>query len=321
MSDLAARTRLFAALSGRVTQPIEEVTDYPAQRQARSELVSSLLGRRVFGTVDRRVGVETVDIPLKGRTLRALLYRPTAVGVGPRPVIVNYHGGGWVQGDAEQSGWLSSRVAARTGCVVVAPDYRLAPEHPFPAAVDDANGVLSWVVRNADRLHLDPGRVAVMGDSAGGNLAAVAALYARDVGTPALAAQILIYPSVDMYEMFPSELRLADAPVLTSANMRAFVHLYLADAYGTDDWRASPLKALTHKNLPPTFILTASNDPLLDNGARYRDVLRAAGVAVRYREYPGAIHGFMSLPGVVPVAKKALDDIVEFVAHTVVAGV
>jgi acetyl esterase len=155
-----------------------------------------------------------------------------------------------------------------------------------------------------------------MGDSAGGNLAAVVALLARDAGGPPLRAQVLIYPGVEMYDRWPSEDRNAEAPVLTSANMRAFARLYLGEQHGTEDFRASPIRAASHADLPKALIVTAEHDPLLDNGARYRDALVAAGVPVRYTEHAGAIHGFMSLPGVVPVAKVALDDIVAFLRQT-----
>ncbi|RLV56687.1 alpha/beta hydrolase [Aeromicrobium phragmitis] len=313
---MSVRVRLLGQILNRVTQPIEEVTDHAANRAKRLAVQRSAVGQRVFGRPDRRVTVEELDVTLPGRTLPALVYRPPAVGDGPRPLVVNYHGGGWVQGNTEQSGWLASRVAARTGAVVVSPSYRFAPEHPFPAAVDDAWETLRWLVGHATALGIDPERVAVMGDSAGGNLAAVTALTSRDEGDPRLRAQVLIYPAVEMYEKYASELRMPNAPVLTSANMRTFVQLYLQDAYGTDDWRASPLRATKHEDLPAAFILTAEFDPLLDNGSRYRDALQRAGVPVRYRMYPDAIHGFVSLPGLVGTpARQALDDITDFLAE------
>jgi acetyl esterase len=142
------------------------------------------------------------------------------------------------------------------------------------------------------------------------------ALMARDAGGPEIRSQVLIYPGTEMYDRWPSEERHAEAPVLTSKNMRAFARLYMGEQYGDEDFRASPIRAASHAELPEAFILTAELDPLLDNGARYRDALLAADVPVRYAEYAGAIHGFMSLPGVVPVAKRALDDIIEFLART-----
>lgn len=316
-APLPPRTRAFAALLKRLATPVEEATDYAELRAQRQRLMQSPAGRVVFGRPDRRVRTEEIEIPLKGRTLRAIVHRPTGVG-GLRPAVVNFHGGGWVQGSPEQSAWLASRVAAGSGAVVLSPSYRLAPEHPFPAAVDDSWEALGWIADRAESLGLDAGRLAVMGDSAGGNLAAVAAQRSLTEGGPPLRAQVLIYPAVEMYDTFASELRMPDEPVLSSANMRAFVHLYLGEAYGTEDPSASPLRATSFDGLPPAFILTADHDPLLDNGVHYREALQRAGVPVRYREYPASVHGFASLPGVSPAAADAASDIVDYVAAHVV---
>ena len=308
MSSMPMRTRIFAAILRRVSTPVEEANDYASLRAERRKLQATAIGRRIFGSTDPRADVEEVAW---GTGRRALVYRPKNA-IAPLPCVVNFHGGGWVQGNPEQSGWLSSRVAVRNNVVVISPDYRLAPEDPFPAGLDDCREALDWVVKNADELGIDSQRVGVMGDSAGGNLAAVVSLLARDAGGPEIRAQVLIYPGVEMYDKWPSEIRNAEAPVLTSRNMRAFGRLYLGEQYGTEDFRASPIRAESHADLPKAFILTAELDPLLDNGAHYRDALVTAGVPVRYAEYAGAIHGFMSLPGVSPPAKQALDDIVDF---------
>lgn len=305
---MALRTRIFGALLTRISTPVEEAKDFAQLRADRRKLQSSPIGRWVFGSVDKGVEVEIVEW---GGTRRAIVYRPKG-SIAPLPCVINFHGGGWVQGNPEQSGWLASRVAARNNVVVISPDYRLAPEDVFPAGPEDCQEAVGWVVKDADDLGISSERIALMGDSAGANLAAVVALLARNAGGPSIRAQVLIYPGVEMYDKWPSEIRNADAPVLTSRNMRAFAHLYLGDAYGTEDFRASPIRAESHADLPKAFILTAEHDPLLDNGAHYRDALVADGVPVRYAEYQGAIHGFMSLPGVVPVAKRALDDIVDF---------
>ena len=302
------RTRIFAAALRRISTPVEEAKDYAKLRGDRRKLQASALGRRVFGSLDKGAEVEEVSW---GRDRRALVYRPKD-SIAPLPCVVNFHGGGWVQGNPEQTGWLSSRVAVRNNVVVISPSYRLAPEDRFPAGVEDARDAVEWVVKNANDLGINPERIAVMGDSAGGNLAAVVALLARDAGGPEIRAQVLIYPGVEMSDKWPSELRNAEAPVLTSRNMNAFARLYLGEQYGTEDFRASPIRAESHADLPKAFILTAELDPLLDNGAHYRDVLVAAGVPVRYAEYKGAIHGFMSLPGVSPPAKQALEDVLDF---------
>jgi acetyl esterase len=309
---MALRTRLFAALLRRTSTPVEEAVNFPLLRAQRLKLQGTAAGRLVFGRTDPDAVTEQITV---GAGARALVHRPKDA-IAPLPCVVNFHGGGWVQGNPEQSAWLASRVAVRARAVVISPSYRLAPEDVFPAGLDDCWSSVTWIVEHADELGIDPARIAVMGDSAGGNLAAVVALLARDAGGPPLRAQVLIYPGVEMYDRWPSEDRNAEAPVLTSANMRAFARLYLGEQHGTQDFRASPIRAASHADLPKALIVTAEHDPLLDNGARYRDALVAAGVPVRYTEHAGAIHGFMSLPGVVPVAKVALDDIVAFLRQT-----
>lgn len=311
MTSLPLRTCLFAVVERRFARPIEGATDIPERRARRRDQLGSVVGRFVFGTTDPSVTTSELVVDVEGHACRLLVHRPAELGPDERvPVVLNLHGGGWVQGSPEQSRWLASRVAARTDCVVVSPDYRLAPEHLFPAAVDDVRAVLQWLV-TAD-LGIDPERLAVMGDSAGGNLAAVAALQARDAGGPTICAQVLVYPSVEIYERFASEDEHADAPVLTSANMNAYARMYLGDAYGTHDWRASPLRAASLAGLPPALVVVAVVDPLADDGRHYAQALRTAGVLVEVSEHPGALHGFMSLPGVSPPAHEALDDIVTF---------
>lgn len=300
------RTRLFGAIMKRTSTPIEDVTDFPAVRSKRLAMQKSKAGRFVFGTEDPAVAVEERVVAVDGRSIRLRIYRPLGTCL---PVVLNFHGGGWVQGNPLQSGWLASRVARRAHVVVVSVTYRLAPENPYPAAVEDCWAATRWVHDNADALGVDADQMAVMGDSAGGNLAAVVALLARDAGGPALRHQVLIYPGVEMYDKWPSEIRHAEAPVLTSRNMREFTRLYLADADGTE-FTASPIRAASHEGLPPALILTADHDPLLDNGLKYADVLAAAGVPVVQTTYEGTVHGFVSLPGVSPPARDALDEIV-----------
>jgi acetyl esterase len=303
---------VFAALQKLSEKGIEDVVDLSAHRAKRRRLQRSLVGRFIFGRPDKGASVEEIEV---GTRSPALVHRPKDV-IGPLPCVIHFHGGGWVQGNPEQSSWMASRIAVRNHAVVVSPTYRLAPEAPFPAGVEDGWAAVTWVVEHAGEIGIDPQRVAVMGDSAGGNIAAVVALLARDAGGPELRAQVLIYPGVEMYDTWPSEVRHAEAPMLTSANMRAFVRLYLGAAHGTEDFRASPIRATSHAGLPDALIVTAEVDPLLDNGVHYRDALVAAGVPVRYAEYEGAIHGFMSLPGAVPAATRALDDIVDFLSRT-----
>jgi acetyl esterase len=305
---LALRTRAFGVVLGLMVSEPATAEQMVGLRARRERLRRSAVGRFVFGGPSP--AVTTTDLEI-GSGARLHLHRP-AGATGPLPIVVNFHGGGWCLGTPEQSGWLASRVAERTGSLVVSPTYRLAPEHPYPAAVEDAWAALRWVAEHAAEIGGDPTRIAVMGDSAGGNLAAVTALMARDAGGPALRAQVLIYPAVEMYERYPSEEANAEAPVLTSKQMHTFAHLYMGGSYGVEDWQASPVRALSHADLPPALILTALHDPLRDHGSIYAETLRAAGSPAELRDYGPGIHGFVSLPGVVPVARQALADIVAF---------
>lgn len=324
MTDaLALRTRLFAAILRRVSAETSRPEEMVLLRGRREDLRRTPVGRFVFGSVVRGVSTEDHEVVLgNGSTQRLHVHRPAAgtTGSGPLPVVLNFHGGGWCLGSPEQSDWLAPRVAARVGAVVVSPTYRLAPEHPYPAAIEDAWAVLRWLhadgARGCRDLGGDPDRLAVMGDSAGGNLAAVTALRARESDGPRIRAQVLIYPAVEMYDVFPSEAEQADAPVLTSRQMHAYAHLYMGERYGTEDWQASPLRAGSLADLPPALVLTAHRDPLRDHGTRYAARLRADGTPAEAHDYGPGIHGFASLPGVVPVARRALDDVVRFLRRT-----
>lgn len=301
-------TRVFGVLERLASTPVEEIDDFSTRREQRLKLQRSPVGRWLFGTPDPAVRTTMHHVDVDGRPRRFLQHRLVggASTSATPPVVLNLHGGGWVQGNPEQSAWFASRVAARTGAVVLSFDYRLAPEHPFPAGVDDAWAALQWVVDHAEELDVDPERVAVMGDSAGGGLAATLGLLARDAGAPRLRAEVLIYPGVEMYDRWPSEDEFADAPVLTSSNMRGFVRRYLGEQHGTLDWRASPIRAASHAGLPSTLVLVAGHDPLADNGRRYAARLGEQGVHVVLQEFPDALHGFISLPGVSPAAEDAV---------------
>ncbi|MFY0405729.1 alpha/beta hydrolase [Solicola sp. PLA-1-18] len=304
------RTRALAALLKR-GPGIEDLdpNELPAARTARATVRASWAGQRVYGRLDPACAVADRRVDLDGTVVRLRIYRPKAKVSRSLPLVVLFHGGGWVQGDPEQDEWLASRVATRTQAVVVSVAYRLAPEHPFPAGVDDCWAATRWVHEHADELGGDADRMAVMGDSAGGNLAAVVAMLARDAGGPRLRAQVLIYPGTEMIDVFDSEVEHAVAPVLTSRGMRTFTALYLAGQDGTVP-TASPIRAESHAGLAPALVQTAGHDPLKDNGRLYADKLLAAGVPVTYTCYRDAIHGFASLPGAVPAAEPALAEIV-----------
>src|SRR5438094_8595512 len=245
-------------------------------------------------------------IPGPAGPIPARLYRPSAGGT--LPVLVFFHGGGWVVGNVESHDTMCRHFANRAGCVVVSVDYRLAPEHKFPAAVEDCLAATAWVAGNAISLGVDARRLAVGGDSAGGNLAAVVSLLARDRGAPRIAYQLLIYPATDAAMRHDSIARFAEGYVLTRSTMRWFYDQYLRTPEDAADWRVSPLLASDLAGLPPAFVLTAGYDPLCDEGDAYAARLAAAGVPVTHRRFPGQVHGFVTNGRVIRAAETALDE-------------
>ena len=231
--------------------------------------------------------------------------------LGALPCHIYYHGGGWMLGDLDSHDWVCRRIANGAQCAVLSVDYRMAPEHIFPAAYDDSLAAVHWAVANAGKLAIDPARLSVGGDSAGGNLAAAVAIGLRDEGRVKLKAQILVYPAVDLamtgaYGRFTRDSGL----VLTDETMRWFIDLYIPNVEQRKHWRASPLHAASLKGLPPTLVLLAGYDPLFAEGEVYAAKLKAAGVEVKVATYPGQIHGFLSNGKMLPQANNAIDDIV-----------
>jgi acetyl esterase len=238
------------------------------------------------------------------------VYRPVGAAPGaPLPALVYFHGGGWVIGDLETHDVLCRQITAEAGLEVVAVDYRLAPEHKFPAAVDDAWAATRWVAANAGRLGVDPRRIAVGGDSAGGNLAAVVALLARDAGAPAIAYQVLLYPVTDGRTDTASYRDCADGYLLTRDGMRWFFDHYLKSPADAADWRVSPLRAGSLAGLPPALVVTAGFDPLRDEGDAYAARLREAGVRVDHVCYGGMIHGFAPMGRLIDSGNRAVSHI------------
>ncbi len=272
-----------------------------AGRASRARLILLPGASLIVGRTHRDVDIE--DTTLGGVPVR--IYRPSGV-TDPLPLVMNFHGGGFITGDPQQSQWWCSSIAHDARAVVVSVDYRLAPEHPYPAAPDDCYATTAWCAEHASELGVDAARIAVMGDSAGGNLAAVVSLMARDRGGPRIALQVLLYPAVDMVNAYPSEDENEFAPILGKAD------LTVSDLYcpGREaEPYVSPLFA-DHDGLPPALIQTAQHDPLRDQGRVYADALRKAGVDVRLTNYVDAVHGYASLPGVVPAARQALAEAV-----------
>ena len=235
------------------------------------------------------------------------LYRPAGSQEGQQlPALIYYHGGGWVVGDLDTHDTLCRELANSSGCAVVAVDYRLAPEHRFPAAVEDAFAALEWVAENANALSIDAARIAVGGDSVGGNLAGVVALTARDRGGPALQFQLLIYPVTDMRRLARSHRIYGQGYLLTSELLRHCYAQYIGDEAQILTWQASPLLHHDLSDLPRSFMLTAGFDPLRDEGTRYAQRLSAAGNHAALVCFERQIHGFITMGKVIDEAQTAV---------------
>jgi len=236
-------------------------------------------------------------------------YRPKGAGKDEiLPALVYFHGGGWVIGDLDTHDVVCRTLCNAARCAVFSVEYRKGPESPFPAAVEDCFCALSFVFKNAGSLGINAKQIAVGGDSAGGNLAAVMALMARDVGGPGISIQLLIYPATDQRYGHPSIDRNGEGYLLTKKTMVYFRGHYLPREQDWLDWRASPLLAKSHAGLPPAFVMTAGFDPLLDEGRAYSEKLKNAGVPTEYREYSDMVHGFVTMGRVVDTANAALAD-------------
>jgi len=223
----------------------------------------------------------------------------------PLPILVWYHGGGFVIGDLDTADRTCRTLAAKTGALVISVDYSLAPEHPFPAGPDDCIAALRWVIDNAESLGGDPSRVAIGGDSAGGNLTAVTAIQARDEGIP-LRFQLLVYPVTDCTMTSSSYTANAEGYLLTADAMDWFIDLYLSGHADAKDPRVSPLYADDLRGLAPALVITAEFDPLRDEGEAYAERLKEAGNNVTTRRFDGQIHGFFAMGAVIPTANEAV---------------
>jgi len=233
-----------------------------------------------------------------------IVYKPSA---DPNlPILVVIHGGGWVIGTADEYDLTARQLANASGAIVVSVDYRLSPEHPFPAPLDDCWTALQWAVANATDLGGDASRVAIGGDSAGGNLAAVCALRARDEGGPDLALQVLVYPACDTDFDRPSYVENAEGKLLEREEMQWFYNCYAPAGVDRSDWRIAPLRAPDLHRVAAAVVITAEYDPLRDEGEAYAERLRAAGVPVEQRRYDGLIHGFFGCPAAFDAASDAM---------------
>lgn len=252
---------------------------------------------KLMGPEPEMASVTDRTIPGPGGEIPIRIYRPDD---GPLPVLVFLHGGGFALGDLEVTDIPCRHIAAAAPCVVVSVDYRLAPEHPFPAAPDDVYAAVSWAAEHREELsggHTAP--IAVGGDSAGGNLSAVVCLMARDRGGPEIGLQVLIYPSTEMDSDRPSHQQNASGYLLTQDEIDWFHARYVPTAEMVANPYASPLKASDHARLPPALVITAGYDPIRDDGEAYAKALQTAGVDVRLNQNPTMIHGFLWLGGFV----------------------
>jgi acetyl esterase len=259
-------------------------------------------------------GVRIADLTIPGPagTIPARVYNGVPDAKAARPLVAYFHGGGWVQGDLETHHGLCARLALRSGAIVVAVAYRLAPEHKFPAAVDDCRAAYAWLHRHGDEVGGDRARVAVAGDSAGGNLAAVVSQLATQNGVPLPTCQVLIYPATDFALDTPSHQELADGHIIPRDRIVWYSEQYLRSEADRRDVRASPLLARDMTGQPPALVVTAGFDPLRDEGHAYAERLRAAGVEVVDREYPGQIHAFVSLTKAVPQGMACTEEIADY---------
>ncbi len=306
---LDARTQWFLQLLARSGRPPLETMSVADARAEFDASLPLLAGRPA------PVG-EIVDRMIEGPAgrLRIRIYRPAGAVARLLPTILYFHGGGWVIGSLEGYDLPCRYFCARTGCTLVSVDYRLAPEHKFPAAIEDAVAAYRWLEAEGTGLGIDPARIVIAGDSAGGNIAAVAARLLREEARPP-CLQWLIYPVTDCAMDTPSHKSCGEGFLLTHAGMAWFRSLYLNDPSEADDPRASPLRAGDLSGVAPALVYTAGFDPLRDEGHAYADRLAAAGVKTIHREFDSLIHGFAGMRGALHAAARAMDDMVAGLRH------
>ncbi len=292
--------KIVDAMAALGLKPVEDSTPEEARESMRARTA-------VLGPFEEVGAVADHRLPVDGGEITVRAYSPG--GTGPHPALVFYHGGGWVIGDLSTHDGVCRALANAAGCVVASVDYRLAPEWKYPVAAEDAYAAVRWVVANATRLGVDPRRVAVGGDSAGGNLATVAALMARDRGGPALVYQALIDPVTSHDFDTPSYRENGTGYVLTREAMRWFWRQYLGSEAQGKEPHASPLLAPNLAGLPAALVITAEYDPLRDEGEAYAARLRDAGVPVTLTRYGGVFHGFFRMTRFLDKARAALEEV------------
>ncbi len=273
------------------------------------EQARAFVRRSVASTSGRPIpmaALERFEIPGAGGPLKARLYIPHGAPPPPRPLLVHYHGGGWMAGDLDTHDSPCRILASHSGAMVLSTTYRLAPEHPFPAAVEDAQAAWRWAAASAADLGADPTRMAIGGDSAGGNLASGVCIAMRDADGPRAAMQLLIYPATDAIEARPSRRLFESGFILSQSDIDHCERAYLPDKSMGYEPLASIIRAPDLSGLPPAYIATAGFDPLRDEGEEYAAKLRAAGVEVALRRHPRLIHTFANLTHVSPSSRAAM---------------
>lgn len=301
---MAVHPQCQAVLNASAKAPTAFDTDDPVEARARYDA-----GTAVFATPSPALAeVKNGELPGPGGAIPFRLYRPAGGDGGPLPMVAFFHGGGWIFGGLDSHDHVCRALAHQAGAITVSVDYRLAPEHKFPAAFDDCLTATRWLRDNAGDLGGDPARLAVAGDSAGGNLAAAVCLALRDSGASLPVFQYLIYPAVDLACDADSHERLGEGYLLTKDGIEHCVDSYLTCEGETEDPRASPLRAKTLAGLPPALVQTAAFDPLSDEGKAYADRLAADGVPATHTRYDGMIHGFVRMGAVVDAATTAIAE-------------
>ncbi|MEZ9593450.1 alpha/beta hydrolase [Shewanella sp. 10N.261.52.F9] len=287
-------------------KPYEDMTPAESRRLDMNELTKT----RTERVLEPFVAIEHSFIPGPTADLPVRIYRPTTANSDElQPAIIFIHGSGWVVSNIETNDHFSRALANRTGSVVVAINYQKAPEHKFPIPMDDCYSSTLWIFEHAELLGLDPLRIGILGDSAGGNLAAAVTLRLRDENGPRLAYQVLVYPAVQYGWDTPSAHANAEGYLLQRASMKYYWGHYVRSEADALNPYCSPLNAQSHKDLPPTFIYTAEFDPLCDDGFLYARELRGAGVNVKYRCFDGVIHGFIKMLGTFDQADEFLNEL------------
>lgn len=319
MARMPLRTRLLTTALDRLVPQITEMDLAQIERSRRVTYPRRGPAAWIMGRVPDHVRIsDTWFATRDGSSRQARVYQP--VGLGPHPVIVYFHGGGFVLGSPRQHDPICAQLAARTPALVVSIDYRMGPEHRAPTAVHDAEDGLAWAARSAAQFGGDGERIAVAGDSAGGNLAALVCHWALDHGGPRISHQALLYPGVDLSCSFPSVREHSEAPLLSAAKIAAFLDHYLQPGADRRDPTVSPYWRRDLRGLPPALIQTADLDPLRDEGQAYAARLAAAGVAVRATNYLGAVHGFASIPGATLIGAQAMWELVTELSMHLSAG-